>query len=284
MHISWRKKFSRTLRGKLSSMQLSGHGIGVAAQTKNGLLVVDPRDFGVSRSLLSNGSYDWEAVMWLARLLDRQSRLIFVGAHLGALLIPLALRSNSRDITAFEPNPGTYRLLEMNLALNCLTHVTLHRSAVGDSGGVIRFTHNRLNSGNSRVCDGGETEVTLTTLDRALGADASVVDLLVMDTEGFESHAIRGSPQTLARTRHFYVEYAPEQLAEQGSSAQEFIELVADHFGSMYLPGPPATFFPTRSYVRYLNALPHRCGLLLNLLFTNDSHPQELLLAEPLQC
>jgi hypothetical protein len=59
------------------------------------------------------------------------------------------------------------------------THVTLHHSAVGDSGGVIRFTHNRLNSGNSRVCDGGETEVTLTTLDHALGADASVVDLLV---------------------------------------------------------------------------------------------------------
>lgn len=59
------------------------------------------------------------------------------------------------------------------------TYVTLHHSAVGDSGGVIRFTHNRLNSGNSRVCGGGETEVTLTTLDHALGADASVVDLLV---------------------------------------------------------------------------------------------------------
>jgi FkbM family methyltransferase len=116
-------------------------------------------------------------------------------------------------------NPNTYRLLKMNLALNCLTHVTLHRSAVGDSGGVIKFTHNRLDSGNSRVCDSGETEVTLTTLDQALGADASVVDLLVMDTEGFESRAI----------------------------------------------------------------LPYRCGLLLNLLFTNDSQPRGLLLAEPLQ-
>ena len=279
MHISWRKKFSRTLRGKLSSMQLSGHGIGVAAQTKNGLLVVDPSDFGVSRSLLSNGSYDWEEVMWLSRLLNRQSRMIVVGAHLGALLIPLALRSNSRDIVAFEPNPDTYRLLEINLALNCLTHVTLHRSAVGDSGGVIRFTRNRLNSGNSRVSASGETEVSLTTLDRVLGADTAEVDLLVMDTEGFEAHAIRGGPQTLARTRHFYVEYAPEQLSAQGSSAQEFIELVACHFESMYLPGGPAAFFPTRSYVRYLKELPQRCGLLLNLLFTNDSYPQELLLA-----
>ena len=283
MHISWRKKLSRTLRGKWSSMQLSAHGIGVATQTKNGLLVVDPRDFGVSRSLMLRGSYDWEAVMWLSRLLGRRSRMIFVGAHLGALLIPLALRSNSRDIAAFEPNPDTYRLLEMNLALNGLTHVTLHCSAVGDSAGVTRFTHNRLNSGNSRISDSGETEVAVTTLDEELGADASVLDLLVMDTEGFESHAIRGARRTLARTRHFYVEYAPEQLAEQGSSAQEFIELVADHFESMYLPGPAAAFFPARSYVRYLNELSHRGGLLLNLLFTNDSHPQELLLSEPPQ-
>jgi hypothetical protein len=119
----------------------------------------------------------------------------------------------------------------------------------------------------------------VTTLDQALGADTAAVDLLVMDTEGFESRAIRGAPRTLARTRYFYVEYGPEQLAEQGSSAQEFVDLVADQFESMYLPGSPTRFFPARSYVRYLRELPHRGGLLFNLLFTNDSHPRELLLA-----
>lgn len=281
MHISWRKRISRTIRGNLGTLKLSDHGIGVATQTKNGLLVVDPRDFGVSRSLLSRGSYDWTAVSWLARVLEQRSRLIFVGAHLGALLVPLALQSGSRSIVAFEPNPATHRLLEMNLALNGLTGVKLHRLAVGDSEGSIRFTQNRLNSGNSRVSQTGEVVVAMTTLDSALQDDASVVDLVVMDTEGFEVRALRGGLRTLARTRYLYIEYAPEQLAEQGSSSPEFIELVASRFESMYLPGNPARFFPSRSYVRYLSALPARRGLLLNLLFTNETSPMGALLMPP---
>jgi FkbM family methyltransferase len=281
MHISWRKRISRTIRGNLCSLKLSGHGIGVATQTKNGLLVVDPRDFGVSRSLLSRGSYDWTAISWLLRVLDQRSRMVFVGAHLGALLVPLALQSGSRNIVAFEPNPPTHRLLEMNLALNGLTGVKLHRLAVGDSEGSIRFTQNRLNSGNSRVSQTGEVVVAMTTLDSALESDASRVDLVVMDTEGFEVRALRGASRTLARTRYLYVEYAPEQLVEQGSSSQEFIEMVASQFECMYLPGNPPRFFPSRTYVRHLSGLLTRRGLLLNLLFTNETSPEGALLMPP---
>jgi FkbM family methyltransferase len=265
MYIPWRKRISRT--------------IGVAAQTKNGLLIVDPRDFGVSRSLLTQGSYDWSVISWLAPLLGRESRMVFVGAHLGALLIPLALQSGSRDIVAFEPNPSTHQLLEINLALNELDDVTIHRLAVGDRKGSIGFTQNRLNSGNSRVSQTGEVVVAMTTLDSALYPDSSAVDLLVMDAEGFEVHAIRGATQTLARTRYFYVEYAPEQLIEQGSSPEQFIERLASQFESMYLPGEPARFFPSHTYVRYLSELPQRRGLLLNLLFTHDATPEAVLLA-----
>jgi FkbM family methyltransferase len=278
MHIPWHKRITRTIRGNLRSLLLSNHGIGIATLTKNGLLVVDPRDFGVSRSLLSRGCYDWLAVCWLARLLSRDSRLVFAGAHLGALLVPLALRSGSRNIVAFEPNPETHRLLEMNLALNGLASVNAHRVAVGPREGSIRFARNRLNSGNSRVSQDGEVVVAMATLDSVLQADLSAVDLLVMDTEGFEVHAIRGASQTLARTRYFYVEYSPEQLIEQGSTPQEFIERVASQFESMYLPGNPARFFPSHHYVQYLRQLAPTRGLLLNLLFANDSAPQGALL------
>jgi hypothetical protein len=111
-----------------------------------------------------------------------------------------------------------------------------------------------------------------------LQADTSAVDLLVMDTEGFESRAIQGGLRTLARTRYFYVEYAPEQLIEQGSSPREFIELIAGCFDSMYLPGQTDVFFASRTYVSYLAGLPSRRGLLLNLLFSNDTSPHQGLL------
>jgi hypothetical protein len=132
MQVSLRKRISRAIRGRFRSGILSNHGIGVIASTQNGLLAVDPRDFNVSRSLLKSGSYDWPQICWLARLLTPESRIVFVGAHLGSILIPIALRSGARRIVAFEPSPRNHQLLKINLALNSLNDVVVHNAAVGD--------------------------------------------------------------------------------------------------------------------------------------------------------
>ncbi len=249
---------------------LSNHGEGILANSKNGLLIVDPRDFSVSRTLLRHGSYDWAEVQWLGRALNDRSRIVFVGAHIGALLVPIALRSGSRDIVALEPSPHNHRLLSMNVALNGLSTISVHRVAAGDSEGTVRFTENRINSGNSRISETGEFEVHVSRLDSIL-AGLPQIDLLVMDIEGFEVRAMRGGLATLGKTKYFYAEYAPEQLQEQGGSPSEFIELIAERFTSMYLPGDEVRFFSQKTYVQYLTELPSRRGLLLNLLFSNDS-------------
>lgn len=280
MHVSWRKRISRLLRGRLRSLALSNHGIGVVAETENGVLVVDPRDFGVSGSLLSRGRYDWAAVSWLLSLVDQESHIVFVGAHLGALLVPIAVRSGSRRIVAFEPVPNTYRLLTLNLALNGLTDVVARQQAIGDTEGSVRFTQNPINTGNSRVSNTGEIVVPVSTLDEALKREAwTRTDLMVLDTEGFEAHAMRGASRTLAQTRYFYVEYAPEQLSEQGSTPEAFLDLAASHFQSMYVQSSGGRFFPAKTYVQYLRDLPQRRGLLMNLLFCNDAQPNPKLVS-----
>ncbi len=58
----------------------------------------------------------------------------------------------------------------------------------------------------------------LTTLDQSPLTDWERIDLMIMDTEGFEAHAMRGGRLTLARTRYFCVEYAPEQLQSAAAS------------------------------------------------------------------
>lgn len=269
MDVSWRKRISRTIRGRLRARILSNHGEGIVANSKNGMLVVDPRDFNVSRSLLRHGSYDWAEVEWLGRILNERSQIVFVGTHIGALLVPIASRSGSRNIVAFEPSPHNHRLLSMNVALNGLHSISVHRLAAGDSAGTVRFTENRINSGNSRISAAGEIEVQVARLDAVLSS-LPQVDLLVMDTEGFEVRAMRGGLATLARTQYFYVEYAPEQLLEQESKPDELVGLAAERFTSMYLRGDQVEFFPRKSYVSYLKGLPERKGLLLNLLFSND--------------
>ncbi len=269
MHVSWRKLVSRLIRGRIRTRLMGAHGDGILARTKNGLLIVDPRDFNVSRSLLNHGSYDWPDIQWLSRILDERSSIVFVGAHIGSLLIPIARQSGSRRIIAFEPSPRNHHLLTLNVLLNEPNSVEIHRVAAGDSEGTVRFTEKKINSGNSRVSQVGEVQVLVSRLDTIISAE-SAVDLLVMDTEGFEVRAMRGAAATLRNTKYFYVEYAPEQLTEQGSQPREFIETVAERFSSMYIPGNRTRFFADRSYVAFLRNMPHRKGLLLNLLFSNE--------------
>jgi FkbM family methyltransferase len=85
----------------------------------------------------------------------------------------------------------------MNLSLNDLSTVVVHHAAVGDRQGQVGFTQNPINSGNSRVSSSGEVTVPVTTLDAALPADSMGIDLMVMDVEGFEAHAIRGGAKAL---------------------------------------------------------------------------------------
>lgn len=271
MKTSFYKRLSRTIRGRLRSRILAGYGIGVVAVTHNGTLVVDPGDFNVSRQLLNRGQYDWDEVQLLASLLDQTSRIVFVGAHVGALLVPVTKASGASEVIAYEPSPKNHRMLLMNLALNGLQRVRVENAAVGAEPGTVRFTENRINTGNSRVLrDSGEIEVSVVTLDDTLPQSWPVVDLIVMDVEGFEVNAMRVAARTLAKTRRLYIEFAPEQLEEQGSSVDEFVELTSAHFTSAYIMGKERCFLPPGQFPDYLRTLPRRRGLLLNLLFTRE--------------
>ena len=260
------------MRGKLRSRVLAQHGVGVVARTRNGTLVVDPGDFNVARQLLETGEYDWREVSMLARLTNATSRIIFVGAHVGALLIPVVRAAGTPHAMAFEPSPRNLQLLQMNLRLNDLSEVAVENAAVGAAAATVRFTENRINTGNSRVSqDGGEISVAVVTLDSRVPADWDVVDLLVMDVEGFEVNALRGATRTLAMTRYLYIEFAPEQLQEQGSTAEEFIKLVCSQFASAYVMGPTVQFLGSAECAAYMLEFSRQRGRLLNLLFTRDT-------------
>ncbi len=241
------------------------------AESKNGRLCVHAGDFNVSRSLLQKGEYDWPQITWLKQVLDAGSRVIFAGAHIGAVLIPLARSVARPSVLAYEPSPRNFKLLNMNLELNGISGVIAINAALGDRPGSTQFTENSINTGNSRIAAAdGEITVNLETLDRTVPKDWDRIDLIVMDTEGSEVAAMRGARSTLAKTENLYVEFSPEQLHEQGSSATEFAEIVASHFKSAYVFGTPILFFGPDGFSDYLKSLQHNRGLLLNILFTQD--------------
>jgi len=274
------KRLTRRLRSRWTARSLGKHGVAILAETKNGRLAVPAGDFNVSRSLLQDGEYDWPQITWLKPLLGKNSRLVFAGAHIGAVLIPLVTSAGTRSVVAYEPSPRNFKLLAANLELNGTQGVMTINAALGERVGDIQFTENPTNTGNSRVAPArGEITVRLTTLDATLPDDWDGVDLIVMDTEGSEVAAMRGGPATLAKTKNFYVEFAPEQLREQGSSAAEFVETVAKYFKSAYVFGAPISFLGPGKFVEYLKGLQHNRSLLLNILFTQDleANPQRMM-------
>jgi FkbM family methyltransferase len=274
------KQLTRRLRGRWSARTLGDHGVAILAETKNGRLAVPAGDFNVSRSLLQNGEYDWPQISWLKPLLKDNARLVFAGAHIGAVLIPLAAAASAPSVVAYEPSPRNFKLLAANLQLNGLHEVAAINAALGERVGDIQFTENAINTGNSRVAPaGGEITVKLATLDASLPRNWGCIDLIVMDTEGSEVAAMRGAACTLAKTRNFYVEFSPEQLREQGSSAVEFAETVEKYFNSAYVFGAPILFLGPGKFAEYLKALQHSRSLLLNILFTQDveANPQRMI-------
>jgi FkbM family methyltransferase len=266
------KRLSRRLRGRWRARSLASHGIAIVAQTKNGLLAVQPGDFNVSRELLAHGEYDWQQIKWLTKLVGAESRLVFAGAHIGAVLVPIAIASGAPCIVSFEPSPRNFRLLTMNLCLNRLDCVVARNVALGSQAGKLHFTENSINTGNSRIAEAnGEIVVDVDTLDRCVPAEWDNIDLMVMDIEGSEVAAMRGAHETLSKTRYLYVEFAPEQLREQGHSAAEFLELASRYFKSAYVFGSPIVFLGPAQFSRHLESLQDREGLLMNVLFTKDT-------------
>ncbi len=67
---------------------------------------------------------------------------------------------------------------------------------------------------------------------------------------------MRGGRVRLGRTQRLYVEFAPEQLQEQGSTTEEFVAIVEEFFKSAYVIDGSMRFIRAAEFSDYN----HRVG------------------------
>jgi len=275
MKLRLHKKMGRFIRRYFRRKILSNYGKGILVDTKNGNLVVDPGDFGVSRSLLENGEYDSRHIDWLKNIIGNSAgSLVFVGAHIGSLLVPLS--SYAKTVLGYEADPKNYELLKLNIALNNVKNAHVSNKAIGAKSGRAIVVHNPLNTGNSSILEktGSEEDVELATLDSELKSfPEERVDLLVMDIEGHELYALKGSIKVLENIKFLDMEFAPEQLAEHNSDPIELLNLVFNYFDYMYILRDTATKFNREDALSYLKKYLNKKGFLINLLFSKKEIP-----------
>jgi len=100
-----------------------------------------------------------------------------------------------RHIIAFEPDPHNFDRLQSTL--NADQHIrgraTVHKAAVGELGGTVRFA--ATGGDDAAVKADGEVEIECRTLDEVIGKENPT--FIKMDIEGSERAALSGGRRTI---------------------------------------------------------------------------------------
>ena len=240
-----RKKWLQSLERQ---KQLGEFATAILTETKHGRLLVPAGDMEVGRYLAHGGNYGLAEIEFHLRYLTMESRILVVGTHVGALLVPLAKRV--RRVVGIEANPDTFRLLEMNVSLNGLSNVQLYNIAAGNRNGEVDFLMHRCNTGASAIVSGDLAEgkpwarfdepkiqrLPIRKLDEVIMEPA--FDLIIMDVEGAEFDAMQGMERILASSQRLQIEIIPSLVrARSQATAEEFIQLLAKNFATAQLLG-----------------------------------------------
>ena len=193
-------------------------------------LLVDPSEMS-GFYLYYEREYDTPLFEFLDRVVSRYRTVIDLGANIGVYTCYFAARVP--QVIAFEPDPGPYRALQQNLALNNLQNVTLHQTCVGQHNGTVTFYSGvSANSGLGSIIGGSgpAIERPLVRLDDVVSPGDGRV-LMKVDIEGAEWAALQGAKKLLTAPGtavDILMEVHPEQLNEAGISLDDLRALLVE--------------------------------------------------------
>src|SRR5262249_5945172 len=116
--------------------------------TPKGNYLVGVDDAYVGMQLRIQGKYATHEIQTLSRLCNDRTRLLVVGAQIGALTIQLAKVCNA--VVAIEAIPETFELLRLNIQLNGVSNCRAIHKAASSRFETIEFVVSRVNSGGSK--------------------------------------------------------------------------------------------------------------------------------------
>jgi FkbM family methyltransferase len=198
----------------------------------------------------------------LHRLVEPGQVAVDVGAHYGNYTIRLAdLVGSHGRVVAVEPQRTARQVLERNIRLNRLSHVSVASCALGPSTGARALHHHpdptRASLGAFDE-DHGSEPVEVMRLDDLLNAvGVTDVGYLKIDVEGAEVDVLRGATRTIERSRPLIqFEHLPSRARSLGhDDADTWDELAGRGYRLHVMVGSGrlvAVDAPTRPGANYL--------------------------------
>ncbi len=176
-------------------------------QAKHGVFLANRHDIYIGNSLIQYGEYsesEWEL---LNQVIPEGGIVIEVGAHIGALTIPICKKVGPRGkVLAFEPQPIIFQNLCANLSLNTQFNTYAFNKACGSAKSNIKIPD--IDYGKEGNYGGAQLEwftdnktgqdVEITTID---SYNIQQLNLLKLDVEGMELEALKGAQNTIERCK-----------------------------------------------------------------------------------
>lgn len=191
--------------------------------------------YAADRSIYLTGEYELGPSRFMARVLGPGWRYIDVGANVGKHAIPAAFTAD--EVLCFEPNPGTRRMLEENLALNGLQSVRVLPFGLSDVEGHAALYQHELDIGGASLCASlphtESHEIRLLRGDQII-PPSDKRTYLKIDVEGHELGVLKGLGELLSRRNCLVqVEITDAWLRLGGGSAEELFAFMR---GRGYFP------------------------------------------------
>jgi FkbM family methyltransferase len=155
---------------------------------------------------------------------------IDVGANIGLTTIPIAQNPLIRCL-AFEPEPGNFRFLKLNVEVNVPNNsVEFFQNAVLHTRGVVSLAIADGNLGDHRVTKDGipgrpTVEVSAIPLDDVLDRVKGRLAVKI-DTQGAEPSIVVGGRQVLDRAGLLAMEFCPYLMRQLGGNPEVVIDLI----------------------------------------------------------
>lgn len=187
--------------------------------------ILDPLD-----SLgLSLRPYEPEITEVLGDVLGKNKVFVDIGANIGYHTIYGA--KLAKAVIAFEPQKDNFAILQENVARNSCPNVICENFGVSDREGAASiFLCGNNKGGHSLVKSdevGKEEAIRTIILDSYLAGRK--VDVIKMDIEGWELHALKGMLETLKRSRPVLIsEFRASSIQTAGGNPEEFLSILSD--------------------------------------------------------
>lgn len=175
------------------------------------------------------------SIEWAIAACRHRRTALQAGGNIG--LWPKRLAEAFQTVFTFEPEPISRQCLEQNVYKN----VVVSPFALGDKEGVCDIKRRGL--GSHRVQDG--TTVQVITID---SLELEDLDLLQLDVEGYEWHALMGAMETIERC-HPVIQVELRNFTEKYGKTDNAVRELLASLGyklATQRPGSDFVFTPRR--------------------------------------